>query len=78
LIHEPMADNFLIAQYQRKAHGGIVVPMLLERLGVDVIKIHCDPNGNFPHNPSTQTQNVIIDDCSSYFIDCYIIARNNN
>ena len=25
--------------------------MLLERLGVDVIKIHCDPNGNFPHNP---------------------------
>ena len=31
--------------------GGIVVPLLLERLGVDVIKIHCEPNGHFPHNP---------------------------
>lgn len=31
--------------------GGIVIPLLLERLGVDVIKIHCEPNGHFPHNP---------------------------
>ena len=31
--------------------GGIVVPLLLERLGVDVVKIHCEPNGHFPHNP---------------------------
>lgn len=31
--------------------GGIVIPMLLERLGVDVIKLYCEPNGEFPHNP---------------------------
>src|SRR5690606_26958252 len=31
--------------------GGIVVPQLLERLGVDVVKLYCDPNGEFPHNP---------------------------
>lgn len=31
--------------------GGIVVPLLLERLGVDVIKLYCEPNGHFPHNP---------------------------
>ncbi|TNJ41541.1 phosphoglucosamine mutase [Tamlana fucoidanivorans] len=31
--------------------GGIAIPLLLERLGVDVIKIHCNPNGEFPHNP---------------------------
>ncbi|TWO32825.1 phosphoglucosamine mutase [Seonamhaeicola sediminis] len=31
--------------------GGIAIPLLLERLGVDVIKIHCEPNGHFPHNP---------------------------
>ena len=31
--------------------GGIVVPLLLERLGVTVIKLHCKPNGHFPHNP---------------------------
>ncbi|WP_111307212.1 phosphoglucosamine mutase [Confluentibacter sediminis] len=31
--------------------GGIVIPLLLERLGVDVIKLYCEPNGQFPHNP---------------------------
>jgi len=31
--------------------GGIAIPLLLDRLGVDVIKLYCDPNGNFPHNP---------------------------
>lgn len=31
--------------------GGIVIPMLLERLGVDVVKLYCEPNGEFPHNP---------------------------
>lgn len=31
--------------------GGIVIPLLLERLGVDVVKLYCEPNGEFPHNP---------------------------
>ena len=31
--------------------GGIAIPMLLERLGVDCIKLYCTPNGQFPHNP---------------------------
>ena len=31
--------------------GGIAVPLLLEALGVQPIKIHCTPNGKFPHNP---------------------------
>ena len=31
--------------------GGIAVPQLLETLGAEVIPIHCDPNGDFPHNP---------------------------
>ena len=31
--------------------GGIAIPQLLENLGVEVIKIHCTPNGDFPHNP---------------------------
>jgi phosphomannomutase len=31
--------------------GGIVVPILLERLGVEPIKLHCTPDGHFPHNP---------------------------
>lgn len=31
--------------------GGVAVPMLLEKLGVKTTKIHCTPNGHFPHNP---------------------------
>ena len=31
--------------------GGIAVPQLLETLGAEVIPIHCEPNGDFPHNP---------------------------
>ena len=31
--------------------GGVIIPQLLEALGVEVVKIHCVPNGDFPHNP---------------------------
>lgn len=31
--------------------GGVAVPMLLEALGVEVVKLYCDPTGHFPHNP---------------------------
>jgi phosphomannomutase len=31
--------------------GGIAIPALLEALGIEVIKIYCEPNGEFPHNP---------------------------
>ena len=31
--------------------GGISIPLLLEKLGCKVIKLYCEPNGDFPHNP---------------------------
>ncbi|ATA72120.1 MULTISPECIES: phosphoglucosamine mutase [Capnocytophaga] len=31
--------------------GGIAIPRLLEKLGVEVVKLYCEPNGHFPHNP---------------------------
>ncbi|WP_136465752.1 phosphoglucosamine mutase [Flagellimonas onchidii] len=31
--------------------GGVAIPKLLEELGVEVIKLYCDPTGHFPHNP---------------------------
>jgi phosphomannomutase len=31
--------------------GGIAVPKLLEAFGAEVVPIHCEPNGDFPHNP---------------------------
>lgn len=31
--------------------GGIAIPLLLDRLGVHVVKLYCEPTGEFPHNP---------------------------
>ena len=31
--------------------GGIAIPLLLDRLGVQTVKLYCEPNGQFPHNP---------------------------
>ena len=31
--------------------GGIAVPALLEALGVEPVKLYCEPTGEFPHNP---------------------------
>lgn len=31
--------------------GGLAIPLLLERLGVEAVKLYCEPNGHFPHNP---------------------------
>jgi phosphomannomutase len=39
--------------------GGIVLPQLLEALGVDdVVKLYCDPTGEFPHNPEPLPENL--------------------
>jgi phosphomannomutase len=38
--------------------GGIVVPMLLERLGVTPIRLYCRPDGHFPHNPEPLKQHL--------------------
>lgn len=44
--------NFSVAVDAVNSSGGIVIPMLLEALGVKTIhKIHCEPTGNFAHNP---------------------------
>lgn len=31
--------------------GGIVIPALLRKMGVEVVELYCEPNGHFPHNP---------------------------
>ena len=39
--------------------GGILIPKLLEKLGVECIELFCDPTGNFPHNPEPLPENLI-------------------
>ena len=38
--------------------GGILVPDLLNRLGVQCIQMYCDPNGEFPHDPEPLPENL--------------------
>ncbi len=39
--------------------GGIILPRLLEALGVkEVIQLYCEPNGIFPHNPEPLPQHL--------------------
>lgn len=44
--------GFKIAVDAVNSTGGFFIPALLEAMGVETIyKIHCEPNGKFPHNP---------------------------
>ena len=38
--------------------GGILIPKLLEKLGVECVELFCDPTGNFPHNPEPLPENL--------------------
>jgi len=39
--------------------GGIVLPQLLQALGVkEVVNLYCEPNGEFPHNPEPLPENL--------------------
>ena len=45
--------NFRVAIDCVNSVGGIILPQLLEQLGVQhVEKLYCEPTGNFQHNPS--------------------------
>ncbi|PTM03398.1 MAG: phosphoglucosamine mutase [Bacteroidetes bacterium] len=43
--------NFKVVVDGVNSTGGIAIPRLLERLGVQAVKLYCTPNGQFPHNP---------------------------
>lgn len=45
------AANFKVVVDGVNSTGGIAIPLLLERLGVQAVKLYCDPTGHFPHNP---------------------------
>jgi phosphomannomutase len=53
------ARNFRVIVDAVNSTGGLAVPMLLEALGVEkVAKLHCEPTGNFAHNPEPLPENL--------------------
>jgi phosphomannomutase len=45
------AKSFKVVLDAVNSTGGIVIPMLLDKLGCETIKLYCEPTGHFPHNP---------------------------
>lgn len=61
LVDLPAIRNreFKIAIDAVNSTGGIAVPQLLEALGVAyVTRLHCEPNGQFPHNPEPLSEHL--------------------
>lgn len=58
VLAHPMVDLSAIRQAKFKvvfdgvnSVGGISVPPLLEKMGVECVALYCEPTGHFPHNP---------------------------
>lgn len=45
------AAKFKVVVDGVNSSGGIIIPRLLEEMGVEVVKLYCEPTGHFPHNP---------------------------
>jgi phosphomannomutase len=51
--------NFKVAIDCVNSVGGLVIPQLLKALGVkEVVEVHCEPHGNFSHNPEPLPENL--------------------
>lgn len=50
--------NFKVVVDAVNSTGGIAIPAILEALGVEYVKLYCDPNGHFPHNPEPLAEHL--------------------
>ena len=57
-VNKIKSANFKVVVDAVNSTGGIAVPKLLNKLGVEVIELYCDPNGHFPHNPEPLKENL--------------------
>ena len=57
-VNEVKKANLKVVVDAVNSTGGILVPMLLQKMGVNCIKLYCEPNGDFPHNPEPLSENL--------------------
>ena len=50
-IDSVKSSKFKVVVDAVNSSGGIYLPALLEAMGVEVVKLNCDPTGEFSHNP---------------------------
>ncbi len=65
VLNDPLVDveaikakGFKVVLDAVNSVGGCTMPQLLEKLGVECVKIHCTPDGHFPHNPEPLPENL--------------------
>jgi len=51
LVEDIKKEKFKVVLDAVNSTGGISIVPLLEQLDVEVVKLYCDPTGQFPHNP---------------------------
>ena len=51
--------GFKVALDAVNSVGGIIMPRLLQRLGVECICVNCEPTGQFAHNPEPLPANLV-------------------
>lgn len=51
-------SNFKVVLDAVNSTGGFMIPKLLEKMGVECVRLYCDPNGDFPHNPEPLPENL--------------------
>lgn len=51
--------HFKVALDAVNSVGGIIMPRLLERLGVECVRVNCEPTGQFAHNPEPLPANLV-------------------
>ncbi len=66
VLSDPLVDKEAIRNAGFKAVldainsvGGVTMPILLEKLGVECIKLNCEPTGDFAHNPEPLPANLV-------------------
>lgn len=53
------AAKFKVVVDAVNSSGGIIIPKLLELMGVEVVKLYCEPTGHFPHNPEPLKEHLM-------------------
>ena len=53
------ASGFKVVLDAVNSVGGIIMPRLLKRLGVECVELNCEPTGEFAHNPEPLPANLI-------------------
>ena len=59
-IEAVKAAKFKVVVDGVNSSGGIIIPRLLELMGVEVVELYCEPNGHFPHNPEPLKEHLTV------------------